>query len=226
MTQTVPSVAANGRGQVPAGRAGSPLPTRQKRPGYAVLAVILIVGLGALAAYAYSRAGQKTPVVMVVKDVSAGHPIARSDLSTVNVAGGVTAIGGSHVESVVGKVATVELLPNTLLQRSMVTDASPLPASSAMVGVQLKPGQMPATGLSDGAHVQVLQLPNKNGTASAAGASQNATVLAEDATVYATTGDPSQTGGTLVTLVVPKAAAGPIAAASSGGLVALVQVGQ
>jgi hypothetical protein len=185
----------------------------------------LIVGLGALAAYSYSRAGQKTPVVVVVKDVPAGHPIARDDLSTVNVAGGVTAIGGSHLDSVVGKVATVELLPNTLLQRSMVTDASPLPASSAMVGVQLKPGQMPATGLSDGAHVQVLQLPNKNPTAPAPGTSQNATVLVDDATVFATAGDPSQTGGTLVTLVVPKAASGSIAAASSAGLVALVQVG-
>jgi hypothetical protein len=108
----------------------------------------------------------------------------------------------------------------------MVTSASPLPASSAMVGVQLKPGQMPATGLSDGAHVQVLQLPNKNGATPATGAALNATVLAEDATVFATAGDPSQTGGTLVTLVVPKAASGPIAAASSGGLVALVQVGQ
>jgi hypothetical protein len=44
--------------------------------------------------------------------------------------------------------------------------------------------------------------------------------------VYTTTPDPSQTGGTLATLIVPKADAAAIAAASSAGLVALIQVGQ
>jgi Flp pilus assembly protein CpaB len=201
------------------------LPVRQKRPGYAAIAIVLIVGLGALGAYFYSKAGEKTPVVVVTKDVPAGHRITRGDLSTVNVAGGVTAIAGSNLDSVVGEVATVELLPNTLLQRAMVTDASPLPAGSSMVGVELKPGQMPATGVTDGARVQVLQLPNKN-TTSASSSPQNATVLATSATVYDSASDPSQTGGMLVTLIVPSDEAAPIAAASSAGLVALVQVGQ
>lgn len=225
-TTSTARVTTNGRGGFPATRVGTPLPTRQKRPGYAALAIVLIVGLAALGAYFYSKAGQKTPVVVVVKDVPAGHVISREDLSTVNVAGGVTALAGSHIDSVVGEVATVELLPNTLLQRSMVTDASPLPASAAMVGVELRPGQLPATGLSAGAQVQVLQLPNKTATAPAASGPQNATVLAGSATVYTTTPDPSQTGGTLATLIVPKADAAAIAAASSAGLVALIQVGQ
>jgi hypothetical protein len=225
-TTSTARVTTNGRGGFPATRVGTPLPTRQKRPGYVALAIVLIVGLAALGAYFYSKAGQKTPVVVVVKDVPAGHVISREDLSTVNVAGGVTAVAGSHIDSVVGEVATVELLPNTLLQRSMVTDASPLPASSAMVGVELKPGQLPATGLSAGAQVQVLQLPNKTATAPAASGPQNATVLAGSATVYTTTPDPSQTGGTLATLIVPKADAAAIASASSAGLVALIQVGQ
>lgn len=206
------------------GRAGTPLPVRQKRPGYAALAIVLMVGLAALGAYFYTQAGKKTPIVMVVKDVPAGHQISRSDLSTVNVAGGITAISGSHIDSVVGQVAVVELLPNTPLQRSMVSDASPLPAGSAMVGVQLKPGQLPATGVALGGKVQVLQLPSKDATAKT-GASQGPSVLADGATVYAAVTDPSQTGGWLVTLIVPKAEAAPIASAGSAGLVALVQVG-
>jgi Flp pilus assembly protein CpaB len=225
MTTTLPGVSANGRGAGTIGRPGTPLPVRQKRPGYAAIAIVLIVGLGALGAYFYSKAGEKTPVVVVTKDVPAGHRITRDDLSTVNVAGGVTAIAGSHLDSVVGQVAAVELLPNTLLQRAMVTSASPLPAGSSMVGVELKPGQLPAAGVTDGAHVQVLQLPNKN-TTSASSSPQNATVLATSATVYDSASDPSQTGGTLVTLIVPSDEAAPIAAASSAGLVALVQVGQ
>lgn len=224
MTTTLPGVAANGRGPGTVGRPGAPLPVRQKRPGYAAIAIVLIVGLGALGAYFYAKAGEKTPVVVVTRDVPAGHRIAREDLSTVNVAGGVTAIAGSHLDSVVGQVAAVELLPNTLLQRSMVTSASPLPPGSSMVGVELKPGQLPAAGVSDGARVQVLQLPNTN-TTSAASSPQNATVLATAARVYDSASDPSQTGGSLVTLIVPSEDAAPIAAASSAGLVALVQVG-
>jgi hypothetical protein len=232
VTGTISTQAAvNGRGLFPGARLGTPLPVRQKRPGYIALAVVLIVGLAALGAYWYSEAGQKTPVVVVVKDVPAGHVIARSDLSTVNVAGQVTAIGGASLDSVVGEVATVELLPNTLLQRAMVTSASPLSADEARVGVQLKPGQLPANGLRDGALVEVLQLPSKSdvstaGSTGGSSAAASAVVLATQATVDASVADPSQTGGTLLTLIVAKSDSAAIAAASSSGLVALVQVGQ
>jgi hypothetical protein len=147
-------------------------------------------------------------------------------VSTVDVAGAVTAIGGSRIDSVVGQVAMVELLPNTLLQRSMLTSSGPLPASEAMVGVALTPGQLPAAGLAEGATVRVLQLPSKDNVTGGGSAASTAIVLAAQATVYGSASDPSQTGGTLVTLIVPKAASSAIAAASSAGRVALVQVGR
>jgi SAF domain len=227
VTTTSARVAVDGRGAYLDGRPGTPLPTRHRRPGYIALAVVLIVGLAALGAYWYSRAGQKTPVVVVIRDVPAGHTIARSDVSTVDVAGAVTAIGGSRINSVVGQAATVELLPNTLLQRSMLTSSDPLPATDAMVGVQVRPGQLPANGLSEGATVQVLQLPSKdNVTGAGPPAVLTAIVLATQATVYGSASDPSQTGGTLVTLIAPKTASSAIAAASGAGRVGLVQVGR
>jgi SAF domain len=200
------------------------LPTRQRKPAYIALLAALVVGLAALGAYWYSRAGQKTAVVKVVRDVPAGHVIERSDLSTANVAGEVTAIGANHIDSVVGQTASVELLPNTLLQRSMVTSVRDLSPDQAKVGVEVKPGQIPADGLPDGASVEVLQLPSKD----AAGGSgqQPPMVLAQQATVYSSAADPSQSGGTLLTLVVPKSSAAAIAAASNAGAIALVQVGQ
>ena len=213
-----------GSGAPPVARVGVPLPTRQKRPGYAALAVVLIVGLAALGAYFYSQAGKKVPVVVVTTDVPAGHKIARSDLSTVQVAGDVTAIGGANLNSVVGETAVVELLPNTLLQRAMLTSAPALTSSAAQVGVAVGPGQLPADGLSPGDTVQVLQLPVKNNTSSAAAPAPS--VLADAATVYSSTSDPSRSGGTLLTLVVPKSAAGGIAAASNAGLIALIRVGR
>jgi hypothetical protein len=152
----------NGYGAPPVARVGAPLPIRQKRPGYAALAIVLIVGLAAVGAYLYSQAGKKVPVVVVTTDVPAGHRIQRGDLSTVQVAGSVTAIGGANLNSVVGETAVVELLPNTLLQRSMVTSAPALDSLAAQVGVAVTPGQIPANGLSPGDTVEVLQLPQKN----------------------------------------------------------------
>lgn len=203
---------------------GAPLPTRQKRPGYAALAVVLIVGLAAIGAYFYSQAGKKVPVVVVTTDVPVGHKIQRSDLSTVQVAGGVTAIGGASLTSMVGKTAVVELLPNTLLQRSMVTSAPALNSSAAQVGVAVTPGQIPANGLSPGDTVEILQLPPKN-TGGVSTPARSATVLATTAAVYSSATDPSQSGGTLLTLVVPKAIAAAVATASNAGLIALIRVG-
>jgi hypothetical protein len=215
----------SGRGAPPVAQVGAPLPIRNKRPGYAALAVVLIVGLAVLGAYFYSQAGKKVPVVVVTTDVPAGHKIQRSDLSTVQVAGNVTAIGGASLNSVVGETAVVELLPNTLLQRSMVTSVPSLSSSDAQVGVAVSPGQIPANGLNPGDTVEVLELPAKNAASSTAAVAAPS-VLAATATVYGSRSDPSQSGGTLLTLVVPKSVAASIAAASNAGLIALIRVGQ
>jgi hypothetical protein len=194
------------------------LPTRERRPGYIALLVALIVGVAAVGAVLYSKAGAKTPVVVVVREVAQGHPLQRADLSTVTVSGDVTAIAGSGLSGVIGKTAAVELLPNTLLQRSMLTSAGPLASGQALVGVALGSGQLPADG--------VIQLPPKNaatGTA-AGGTAPQAVVLVAGARVFSAHADPSNAGGTVVSLVVSAQESTEVAAASAAGLVALVQV--
>ena len=197
-----------------------PLATRQRKPGYVALAVILIIGLAVAFGWFYKSSGAKVPVVVVIQPVAAGHPVLRQDLSTIDVSGGVVAVGGDHLGSVVGEIATVDLLPNTLLQRSMVTSADTLPAGFAEVGVALKGGQVPAEGLSPGDSVEIVALPDK-GTA---GAGQSATVLVGSAKVFAAVPDPAQVGGLLVTVTVPSTVAVPVAQASGTGLVALIKV--
>ncbi len=205
-------------------RAGAPpalaLPTRQRRPGFVALATALVVGFAALGGYLYSQAGAKTPVVMVAADVPAGHVIKREDLSTVAVAGGVTAIAGDHLDSVVGQVAAVHLLPNMLLQRSMFSAGSGLPPSQAQVGVAVKGGQLPADGLNPGDVVEVIQVP---GAGAARG--DQPQVLVAKAVVFASRDDPSQSGGALLTLVVPLTQVTSVAAANGAGQIALARVG-
>lgn len=199
-----------------------PLRTKQRKPGYIALAVVLIVGLAALGGYFYTSAGAKTPVVVVIREVPAGHLVTRADLSTIDVSGGVVAIAGANLGSVLGQSATVDLLPNMLLQRSMVSGGPLLAADQAQVGVAVTGGQIPADGLVPGDTVEVLQLPVKGSGVNAAPASAN--VLVAKARVFSSRQDPSSAAGTLVTLVVPAGAAAAIATASSSGLIALIKV--
>jgi hypothetical protein len=207
---------------VPAARL--PLVTRQRKPGYVALGVLLIVGLAALGGYLYITAGQKTPVVVVVNQVPAGHVVAAGDLSTIDVAGGVVAIAGPDLSTVVGETATIDLLPDMVLQRSMLTAEPALGVDQAQVGVALRVGQMPADGLLPGDTVQVLQLPAKDTAAAAGAPAAAAVVLQQSVPVFSAVPDPSQAGGAVVTLTVPTAGAAAIAAAGGQGLVALVKV--
>ncbi len=204
----------------PGGATRMPLPTRQRRPGWTALAVALILGFAALGAYLYVQAGAKTPVVVVVADVPAGHVLTRTDVSTVAVAGGVTAIAAERLDTVVGQRASVHLLPNMLLQNSMVSDQPGLSAAQAAVGVVVKSGQIPADGLTPGDTVAVVALPPA-ATSTGAAAAQ---VIVASALVDAFRQDPAQTGGSLLTLIVPRESATAVAAASGAGKIALVEV--
>jgi len=216
LATSVPSVASNGH-RAP----GTPvLPTRQRPTGYAALAVALIVGCAAVGFWLYTQAGAKVPVVMAVHDIPKGHAIGRGDLTTVQVAGQITAVGGNHLDSLVGQTAAVEILANTLVQRSMVTSGSALTPSDALVGVAVSPGQIPSAGLRAGDRVEVLGLPAKSSPGSA-----SPSVLVASAVVFDVRDNPTAAGGSLLSLIVPRDAAAAVATAGSSNLIALVVVG-
>lgn len=228
LQQRVPASPAPGmNGHRAAAGLASPssLSTRVRPKGYAVLAVALMIGFGALGFWFYTSAGQKVPVVVATKDIPVGHTITRGDLSTVEVSGGVTAVAGAHLSSLLGQTAAVEILPNTLVQRSMVTRGSALPAGSSLVGVAAAPGQIPSSGLLPGDKVEVLQLPQKGvSTLPPVGAADKA-VLVKSATVFDVRSNTASSGGTLLTLAVPQDSAYDVAQASNAGLIALVKIG-
>lgn len=197
------------------------LATRQRRPGYIALLVVLVVGLGMLGGYLYTTAGSKTTVLIVARDVLPGQVIQRSDLTTASLAGDVRAIAASAAETVVGQRAAVELLPGTLLQRSMVAAGPKIQAGQAQVGLQLPPGAIPATGLVPGDAVQVLRLPSKSLTTQ--GPPPDPTLITA-ATVTTAIPDPTHQGGWLITVTVPQEKAAAVAGAAGAGDAVLVQV--
>lgn len=201
--------------------AGPSLRTRERRPGYIALLVALIVGLAAVAAMLYSKAGAKTPVVVVTRAVPAGHTVQREDLSTIAVGVDLDAIPARELSTAVGRTATVALLPHMLLQSAMLSTAGPLSAGQALVGVAVDAGQLPGDGLNPGDTVRVIQLPAKG--AAPAGTGED-TVLAATARVFSAHANTQSAGGTVVSLIVTQAQADAVAAASASGLVALILV--
>jgi hypothetical protein len=203
---------------------GQTLPTKQRHPKFAMLMGLLVI-VGALAgALLYWQAGQTYQAVQVTHRIPPGHTVTRSDVTVVPVAGDIHGIKGAHLQAQLGKTAVVGIVPGTLLQPAMLSSAPPIGSGQARLAVSVAPGQSPP-GLSSGDRVVVLGLPAKNSDKSG-GNTAKASVLASKARVFATAGDPSQTGGAVVTMTVSQQAAGSVAAADAATGVELVKVGR
>jgi hypothetical protein len=104
---------------------GLPQWSRQRNPGLAALAVLLVLG-GALATtLLVMHADERTSVIRVTKRVGAGQPFDRSVLQEARVADdGVSYWSWSQRDQVAATVATVTVLPGTLLTRAMLGTSS------------------------------------------------------------------------------------------------------
>lgn len=226
-TATAPTLRENGRVRPPLRLA--PAATR-RRPALAALAVLLVV-VGALGATsAVSRAGHRLPILVLARDVPEGATVTASDLTTVDVAAsGLASLPASAAGSVVGQRAALPLLAGTVLTRSALTVGPALLPGQEVVGLALRPGQLPAEGLSVGDQVSVIltTAPGQSAPSAttAGGTGAPGSVLVPDAVVYATAvpGAAAGSGASVVmSLVVPATLAGPLAAAAVAGEVALV----
>jgi hypothetical protein len=205
-------------GARPAGsvNGSNPLPLKPRRPsGVMALLVAFVIAGAAIGYYLWVSAGSKTAVVFASRDIAIGHTITRDDLSIVNVSGGVVAVAGGNLSSLLGQHAAVKILADTPVQRAMVTTGSTLSAGEVLVGVAAAPGDK----------VQVLQLTQKGSIQPSTGTASTQTVLVPSAVVYDVRPNPTSAGGTLLTVVVPSGGAFGVAQASNSGLIALVRVG-
>jgi hypothetical protein len=204
-------------------------PRWQRRPAFVVLGLLLVLVFAALAAQLYLQVGGRASVLAVARPVPAGHRIGGQDLTEVRVSidPAVHAVPASDRNQVVGRVALVDLLPRSLLNREAVA-ATPIPgAGKAIVGVALKPGQLP-TILKPGDHVVVVVTPpppagggGAGGGAAASG--QPPQVLVDDAVVF----DLRQAEAdqaTVVSVVVARGQAADVARWQASGQVSLVMV--
>lgn len=213
------------RGQRPPGER-LPARPRERKPALAALAVLLIVGGALASASLVLRSSQTVPAIGVAKHVARGQRIPLDALRQVQVArSGVEYVPWAQRDQVARFYAATALVPGSLLAHRQVSTSRMVGPGEVVVGLALKPGQLPAGQLKAGDTVKAYGVVT-GGSASGGGGSGRG-VLASAARVYEISeGDSGSVGESTVqvSIVVDDAEAGPLTQAASNGNVALVLV--
>jgi hypothetical protein len=199
---------------------------RRRRPGlWAAGAALLAVGALSAAALV-GRAGDRVAVVAVARTVHIGQTISDADLAVARVAAdpALRPVPAGDRGRVVGRVAAVELRPGTLLTAGEVADTVVPAAGEQLVGLPVKPGQLPARGLVPGDAVLVVATPGEQTAGSAAAGSETEPGPAGSpvSARVVQVGPPDADGAVTVDVVVPERLGPVLAAWGSTGRIVLV----
>ncbi|MGG8410358.1 SAF domain-containing protein [Streptomyces sp. 12297] len=196
---------------------------RRRRPGLIALSVALIAAGGLSGALLFTASGQRTAVLVVARDVPVGAAITDADLKPASLAldPAVKAVPVARKAGLVGQRAAVALKAGALLSPSQVTSESLIKAGEQLVGVALKPSQLPASRLSAGQRVLIVSTPDP----AAAGSKSSERGRAPEtlAATVVEVGMPAPATGVVVVDVAVPAGDGPsLAARVATGAVALI----
>ncbi|MBW3556941.1 MAG: flagella basal body P-ring formation protein FlgA [Actinobacteria bacterium] len=180
----------------------APPPARQRRWSLAVVGLLLTLGAALAFAVLWMNAGERRPVLVMARAVPAGQVITAADLQVVRVATdpGVAVVPSERRARVVGSTAGVDLVAGALLSDAQLGRPTAVAAGEAVVGVPLRPSQMPAR-LRPGDRVAVVDTGVNGGRAG---------VVITEAKVLGTT--TAADGNVVVSLVVAEPVAGPVTA--------------
>ena len=161
----VPLMQAPGPGTPPDGGVpGSRRRITRPRLLWAGIAVA-VAAAGYAAGYFTAPSPQATRFLLVTSvPLPAGARLASADLTTVQVtardAAPPGALSSAAAPSVIGQVSATALPRGTFLSQSLLADKGAVPGpAQALVGLALKPGQVPDGSLADGQQVRVVALP-------------------------------------------------------------------
>jgi Flp pilus assembly protein CpaB len=194
-----------------------PPPKLRRRPAI-VAGAIGAVCLGAvLAAWAWSSSTSAQQVLVAKTEIARGSVIEADDLTTVriNLDPALASLPASAADDVIGQRAGLDVAAGGLLTQDAVEEASLPAAGKSVVGVALTPDQAPGQMLLAGDQVRVVVTPGQDGEAPKSAPEFSA---AEVVGIHLDT----ETGETVVDLLVPHEEASLLAARVATGKVALV----
>lgn len=195
---------------------------RERSVPWMVIGILLIAGGALLFVLLAGRLDERQPVLAMRRAIPAGQVIRNGDLKVVklSVDGRLSGIPSSMRAEIVGKPAATDLAADTLLARASVGTGEGLSPGKAVIGLALKPGQLPADDVVSGSRVVVLDTGESTGGGRAA-----PEAIAEGRVTSVREHDSGIGAGTIaVSVVVDEDEAPRIAAANAAGRVALVLV--
>ncbi|MFF4128318.1 SAF domain-containing protein [Microbispora rosea] len=193
-----------------------PLPRRRRSPMF--LLVVVFIGAGVLAGqYAYTELDQRSPVLMVARDVPIGQVITADDLASVQISADpqIATVPAGRLAKTIGRVAAADLTAGALLAETQTTDAMTPGPGQQLVPLALKPGQLPARGLRAGDRVLVAAELTDPGQETRA-------VTKDLPAVVDWVGEADPDGVRVVDLLVGPGTGGFIAREAMGGHIALI----
>ncbi|WP_308465225.1 SAF domain-containing protein [Rathayibacter soli] len=191
-------------------------PVRARRSRFylaGALALIIAGGMGS--AFIYATASHTEQVLVVRHDVERGEFITPTDLGSIGVAAGQTTQGvpAANAAEVLGKVATVDLPKGSLITGRSFAGSLTVPAGQALVGLSLKPSQLPAQPLVAGDRVVIVPV--------AVNGSSVSTSSGADSGVVSEAVRDTASGTTIVDVYVSQTIAADLTSRASVGAVAI-----
>lgn len=154
-----------------------PVPTRQRRPMLALLALVLILGGAALAATLVLTSGKKQEYLVLNNDVALGQTLTNKDFRLQALAATKSSLfapvpSAEFYSRVEGKKALVPMKKGSLLSEGTFGDVVTPAGGLGQISLNVPEGRYPA-GLAAGDVVKVLYTPGNantsNGSAAASG---------------------------------------------------------
>lgn len=221
------SADGNGRVELPALAKAPvlPAPRRRRRPALLALAVVLVVLGGLGAAFVATSLGRTSSVIAVARSVPRGQEITAADLVGARLTAdpALAPIPYADRQQVIGMVAAIDLIAGTLLTRNGLTAERFPPPGRDVVGVGVKPAQLPATPLRPGDHVLLVPVATEGSSTPGGSAVTGAEPRAVPAAV-ARVGAAGVDGLRVVDVLVDTADGPDVAARAAAGLIAIIVV--
>ncbi len=183
----------------------------------------------------YSSANHQVSVLVVTDTIEQGQRISGSDLgsTSASISGGVVPVPVADASELSGERAAVTIPAGSLLTAGDLTDSEPIPTGDAVVGLALKAGQLPASGVNPGDQVMIVQtadpgsslsIPTTSGGDSGDGGSSTGVLVPQSSVfdVEAPPADSSSDVSQLVSVEVPSTEAAAVTTAANADQVSLV----
>ena len=216
-------------------RSRLPVPARNRKPVLVLVSLVMVFSSIAVFADIYASANRQTSVLIVTQPIQQGQKLSGTDLgeASVSISSGVSPIPVTDAKDLVGQRAAVTIPAGSLLTAGDLTDSQPIVAGDAVVGMALKPGQLPASGVESGDEVMIVQtaslgapLDSPASTGGISGGVRAITgVLVPEALVFDVEGPPADSASSvsqLVSVEVSSTLAAAVSTAAAADQVSLV----